>query len=80
MIKQCKTCNFFNVIDDDGKFGECRRYPPTKEVTDKAPNYMTFSLGAEEKCFFNTSQFYIQTSAFDWCGEWKERNDSDRRI
>tara|TARA_A100001011_G_scaffold298566_1_gene311519 strand:+ start:276 stop:515 length:240 start_codon:yes stop_codon:yes gene_type:complete len=77
-MRLCKNCDYWYDLDEDENFGECRRYPPKAEVSDKSPHSRSFNFGKDEKIFYDTSQFYIHTRCWDYCGEWSERLEYDR--
>jgi len=78
MTRICKNCDYWYDLDDNEKFGECRRYPPKAEVSDKSPHSHSFNFGKDERTFYETSQFYVQTAWAQWCGEWHKRIKDDR--
>lgn len=53
-------------------YGECRRYPPTRPVTDKDVKEISV-LGSEIKTrhVMERSYWFIQTRSDDFCGEFK---------
>ena len=78
-MRLCKNCDYwFDLDEDNDAFGECIRYPPKRQVTDKSPHSQSFNFGKDERIFYETSQFYIHTTKYDWCGEWSERLEYDR--
>jgi len=74
-MRICNNCDYWHDLNDEDEFGECRRYPPKAEVSNKSPISQSFNFGKDERIFYQTSQFYIQTPQYDWCGEWKKRYD-----
>lgn len=78
-MRLCKNCDYWYDLDEDNDvFGECRRYPPKAEVSNKSPISQSFNFGKDERIFYETSQFNIHTTKYDWCGEWQERLKNDR--
>jgi len=78
MIKACLNCNFYKRFEENELYGECRRYPPTKNVSDKSSQRIQYGGEEEPRVEFYTSSFLIQVNNVDWCGEWKEMDDYDR--
>ena len=79
-MRICKNCDYWYDLDeyDSALYGECRRYPPKAEVSDKSPKSQSLNFGKDERIFYETSQFYIHTTRWDYCGEWSERLEYDR--
>jgi hypothetical protein len=63
MDESCGNCRYSDPrIGDDGTpYLRCRRYPPVLSV-----------LGGDEPL-----SVFSQTDADEWCGEWRESEDSD---
>ncbi len=71
MSDTCLYCAWWccELDSDPLSYGECRRYPPTRPVTDKG----ILSVPSSKKTYhvMERSGWFIQTSSEDFCGEFK---------
>lgn len=65
--QRCKTCRFWQVIDED-TLGNCRRYPPTLIQTDHLNEVCKDAL---DELGTATLGIFPSTAAMEWCGEWQ---------
>lgn len=72
--KTCLWCRWWFCRVDDVysklAYGECRRYPPTRSVSDKEPKVMSFIDSEKTYRILECSGWSIQTNDEDWCGEF----------
>ena len=52
-------------------YGECRRYPPTRPVTDKDVKEISIPSSERKIHVMERSGWSIQTRSDDFCGEFK---------
>jgi len=71
-MRTCGNCTFWNRFsdaEDKLDYGECRRYPPVDPVASKEPIILSFNMGKDQRTTYRTSDWYIHTRLYDWCGE-----------
>ena len=66
----CEGCRFWHIRTVeafDGKFGNCRRYPPALSSCLKETGERVYGIIEQWQISVHPT-----TASFQWCGEWKE--------